>query len=145
MTAGIRVKFAAALQSTAFLDSAIVAAARTACRMSTKELRAKKDGAGASSTYRVPEKWSTREGQDGLQTIVGRESVSRGPSYVHSFLEGLRGLRPRVHGHESRVRLLCRRTRTTVVELTGRGYSTKYGRCQKLAAAWCSVRDATGW
>ena len=44
VTAGIRLKFAAALQSTSFLDSAIVTAARTACRMSTKELRAKKDG-----------------------------------------------------------------------------------------------------
>ena len=43
VTAGIRLKFAAALRSTAFLDLAIVTAARTACRMTTKELRAKKD------------------------------------------------------------------------------------------------------
>ena len=53
MTAGNRLKFAAALQSTAFLDSAIVAAARTACRMSTKELRAKKDG-GPKGSVKLP-------------------------------------------------------------------------------------------
>ena len=53
VTAGIRLKFAAALQSTAFLDSAIVTAARTACRMSTKELRAKKDG-GPKGNVKLP-------------------------------------------------------------------------------------------
>ena len=42
VTAGIRQKFVTALQSTAFFDSPIVTAARTACRMSTKELRGKK-------------------------------------------------------------------------------------------------------
>ena len=53
VTAGIRLKFVAALRSTAFLDSAIVTAARTACRMSTTELRAKKD-LGPSTSVKIP-------------------------------------------------------------------------------------------
>ena len=53
VTAGIRLKFAAALRSTVFLDSAIVTAARTACRMTTKKLRARKDE-GPNGSVKLP-------------------------------------------------------------------------------------------
>ena len=43
VTAGIRYNFMKALVPTAFMESAIMTAARAACRMSTSEVRAKKD------------------------------------------------------------------------------------------------------
>ena len=53
VTAGVRLHFTAALLSTAFLDAAMISAARVACRLTVKELRAKKDGPPSTST-KVP-------------------------------------------------------------------------------------------
>jgi hypothetical protein len=44
--AGLRLFFAKNLQSTAFLDAAVISTARQACRLTPEELRAKRD-AGA--------------------------------------------------------------------------------------------------
>ena len=53
VTAGMRLEFSKALLPTGFLDSALLTAARTACRMSTAELRAKKDR-GANPDVKTP-------------------------------------------------------------------------------------------
>ena len=53
ITAGIRLHFTAALQSTAFLESSMIIAARAACRLTVKELRDKKDGP-SSTTTKIP-------------------------------------------------------------------------------------------
>ena len=52
-TAAIRHWFAKRMVSTTFLDSAIIATARTSCLMKPAELRAKKDG-GLSDTVKLP-------------------------------------------------------------------------------------------
>jgi hypothetical protein len=41
--ATVRLTFTRAMRSTRFLDSAVIATARTSCRMKPEELRAKKD------------------------------------------------------------------------------------------------------
>ena len=53
VTAGMRLEFSKALLPTGFLDSALLTAARTACRMSTAELRGKKDR-GANPDVKTP-------------------------------------------------------------------------------------------
>jgi hypothetical protein len=52
-TAAIRLMFARAMLSTVFLDSAIIATARTSCLMKPEELRAKKD-LGLSNSVKLP-------------------------------------------------------------------------------------------
>ena len=53
VTAGLRMRFAQELQSTAFLESAIISTARNACKLNPTELRARKD-TGASTTVKLP-------------------------------------------------------------------------------------------
>lgn len=53
VTAGIRMEFARALESTTFLDAAILRTARQACHLTPAELRQKRD-AGSSGTVKLP-------------------------------------------------------------------------------------------
>lgn len=53
VTAGIRMQFAQALQSTAFLDATIVTTARRSCRLTPDEHRVKIDS-GAAHTVKLP-------------------------------------------------------------------------------------------
>ena len=53
MTAGIRLYFMKAVLPTDFLDSALLDAARTACRRSTTELRTQKDK-GPTASVKLP-------------------------------------------------------------------------------------------
>lgn len=53
VTAGLRMHFTQALESTTFLDSAMSSTARNACKLNPKELRAKRD-AGTSDTVKLP-------------------------------------------------------------------------------------------
>lgn len=53
VTAGVRLMFTSALLPTAFLEASMVSSARTACRLTVKELREKKDGP-PSTTTKIP-------------------------------------------------------------------------------------------
>ena len=53
VTAGIRLHFAQELESTTFLDSAIITTARTSCKLSPTELRTIRN-AGASDSVKLP-------------------------------------------------------------------------------------------
>lgn len=53
VTASLRLHFSQKLQSTSFLDSGVIAAARTACRLTPAELRIKRD-AEASTCVKLP-------------------------------------------------------------------------------------------
>ena len=53
VTAGIRIHYAQELQSTTFLESAVIAAARSSCQLNPTELRAKRN-LGASDTVKLP-------------------------------------------------------------------------------------------
>ena len=52
-TAGIRMRFAQGTLSTSFLDSAVITTARAACKLSTAELRARRNG-GISTSVKLP-------------------------------------------------------------------------------------------
>lgn len=52
-TAGVRMRYAQETLSTTFLDSAVIATARAACKLSTAELRLKRNG-GISSSVKLP-------------------------------------------------------------------------------------------
>ena len=52
-TAGVRMRYAQETLSTTFLDSAVIATARAACKLSTAELRVKRNG-GISSSVKLP-------------------------------------------------------------------------------------------
>ena len=103
-TAAIRLRFARATCSTAFLDSAIIATARAACLMKPDELRAKKDR-GPSDSVKLPvsedilddmrarlwiegkNKWSDEEMKRKAAYIAcmyGFEFASRVGEYTHS-------------------------------------------------------------
>lgn len=53
VTAGIRMQFAQQLESSAFLDSAIIATARKVCRLNPEELRARHESE-MSDTVELP-------------------------------------------------------------------------------------------
>jgi hypothetical protein len=53
VTAGVRMQFAQALQSTTFLDSSVIATARQSCRLTPDELRVRRDS-GAANTVKLP-------------------------------------------------------------------------------------------
>lgn len=52
-TAGVRMRFAQETLPTTFLDSAVISTARSACKLSTVELRIRRNG-GMSSTVKLP-------------------------------------------------------------------------------------------
>jgi integrase len=101
-TAAIRHWFAKTMRSTAFLDAAIIATARTSCLMKPAELRAKKDE-GLSESVKLPvcegilvdmrkRLWACDDWTDGAKknkaayaaSMYGFEFTSRIGEYTHS-------------------------------------------------------------